>query len=936
MASAPPLPPGFELETAPPAPAPLRPLIPRTPPPQTPAQATIDQGRAAAAPYDPIRAAADARKAAAEAQAAEDAHARRGMTAEQQNALQSQYNSLGLLENGINEVDQLYQQNYRGRRTTLGGYLPNIVNPTARQFEAASNRLMSAIASAQGLSAQQQNTPTELRIRFGPMVPNATDDDATIEDKIRALRDLLNTQRRTLSQQLGYQERPGGQERDIVATNVANAGLGGAEPVISPDGSPPPDPNQVQPGESMGQVGNLPPLTDVERSNAAGNNELGAGGNAELSDADRANSDHIAGVATSLARQGATADQIDAFFARMGLQPLTAEGRAMLDTYRRQGRTREFPGFSPNYNVRQKTPQEIGAEILGGNNGAGGAAVANALDSASFGLPNLFSESYRRRLADVREAHPVASTAGALVGALLAPGGPRPGMGLLEQSGRSAAQGFTYGLGESGGDPESALVGGTIGGLAPGAFNLAGRGVRGAYRGLTGRGATALANPGAVAAEELNIPLMPGDVGGPFTRRATSVGAQLPFSTNRITRAYEATETAAQAARDRVAATVAGEGRDVLGIEAGGQAATQGALAYRSGSRMAVNRAYDRAQELAGETRITPTRAIETLDRNIAELNEVPGGAPAALTNLRQTLQGDFSVAGLRGLRTQLRDEFQNQGLRGSDIERRAMQVVDAVGEDISTGLTQAGRADAAAAYRTADEMHRARVDLIDSTLMPIIGRRGEKSGEQVVRALQQASQGNSQRLERFIGALPPEEAGDVRATLISQMGRATNGQQNAATDAFSLGTFLTNYSAMTPSARRTVFGREGTKAMNQLAEVANLRRQAGQYANRSNTGAIMGSLFTWGPGMLTAVGSQQAMARLLTSPRLVRFLANMPREPGQVRQYVGRLGEIARTNPAMSQEVLGLRQALLNAVNDNAVAFGRAAASPDEGPDHE
>lgn len=930
MASAPPLPPGFELETAPAPRGPIQPIIPRTPPPQTAPQRAIDEGRAAAAPYDPIRAAADARKAAADAQAAEDAHRRHGLTAEQQNALQSQYNSLDLLERGISDVDALYQRDFRGRRTTIGGLLPGMVAPSNSAFNTAADSLMSAIAAAQGLTAQQQNTPAELRIRFGPMIPTSTDTDEVIEQKLGRLRDLLGTQRRTLAQQLGLREHPGDVEQANAGAVAAGAPIGAAG-VVTPangpttPGAPPSGMTAANPGE--GPRAQFIPGQGQELSQGT------TPGERYTTEEDRRLFEGLA----PLIQNGQSREQMQAWLSQNypGAQ-ITDEQWQQIDDARRNHRDmRIVPGAS---GVRSAV-EAVARTVLHSPFGEGGDAfIANAADSASLGAPGLFSEEYRNRLGDIRTRNPGASLAGALVGGLVAPGGPRPGMSLGETMLHTGGQGGVYGLNSTGGSPEGAATGFTLGALAPAAFRLGGAGVRGAYRGLGGGRGGAEALPGAMAAQELNIPLMPGDVGGPFTRRATSVGAQLPFSTGRITRAYEATETAAQAARDRVASTVAGEGREVLGAEAAGQAATRGALEYRSGSRMAVGRAYDRAQELAGDARITPTRAIEALDRNIAELNEVPGGAPAALADLRQKLQGNFSVSGLRGLRTQLRDDFASQGLRGSDLERRAMQVVDAVTEDINTGLTQAGRADAAAAYRAADEMHRARVDTIDSVLMPIIGRRGEKSGEQVVRALQQASQGNSQRLERFISALPPEESSDVRATLIGQMGRATNGQQNAATDAFSLSTFLTNYSAMTPSARRTVFGREGTKALNQLAEVANLRRQAGRFANSSQSGAIMGSLFTWGPGILTAIGSQQAMAKLLTSPRLVRFLANMPREPGRVRQYIGRLNVMARTetNPVLAQQFRGFADALNRAANDNVPLAAAANPSDQEGQNNE
>src|SRR5690606_13235399 len=118
------------------------------------------------------------------------------------------------------------------------------------------------------------------------------------------------------------------------------------------------------------------------------------------------------------------------------------------------------------------------------------------------------------------------------------------------------------------------------------------------------------------------------------------------------------------------------------------------------------------------------------------------------------------------------------------------------------TSLVNAGRGDAAQAYRMADRFWRERVDEIDRTLAPIIGKDGAKSAEQAFQAVERMTRtqgGNAQRLARLMSSLPDEEAAMVRATIIGRLGNARSGAQNAAGDAFSPQTFLTNWNDMSP-----------------------------------------------------------------------------------------------------------------------------------------
>jgi hypothetical protein len=506
-------------------------------------------------------------------------------------------------------------------------------------------------------------------------------------------------------------------------------------------------------------------------------------------------------------------------------------------------------------------------------------------------------------------------------------------------------------------------IGGTIEQASPTPDDLTGRGVRfasqlfGGAASLPRRATNALADtvvgavpmrPAANAlagrvsvmddANALQIPMMPADMGGPTTRVLTAAMAQTPAGAAPIVNAANRTVDAGGRALGRMARRA---GTPTTAEEAG-EAATSGALRYRNTSRTEATQLYDRAAELAQGVRVVPQRAIQSLQRNISELSENPAGDEALgyLTTLRARIMGmteGVTVAGIRGMRTQLRDRFYTAGLRGTDIERRVMGVVDDASDDVAEALTNAGRAEAAEVYRAADAAWAARADTLDNFLMPIIGRRGEKSGEDVFRALRSASSGNGVRLRRFMNALPEEDAGTVRATLINALGRSTSGRQNAAGDAFSLDTFLTRWNDLGPTARRVLFTGENRQAIQQLANVAEHTKAAGAYANRSRTGGVVmtGATASSGLGGLPLLGTvlagQYIGGALLASPRVAQVLAKIStaRTPRQARAAIAELSSAATRNPALATEIGRLQQRLMEAFATSPAT--RAAAEQDE-----
>lgn len=493
-----------------------------------------------------------------------------------------------------------------------------------------------------------------------------------------------------------------------------------------------------------------------------------------------------------------------------------------------------------------------------------------------------------------------------------------------------AAYGGGYGEGSAEGGPSERLKGGVIGGLegAAGGALLGGLGVRSAQKAAVPVAPTQ-GQETLAAMDRLGITPFAPDVAGPTTRRITAAVAQTPGGAKQIIDAAGRVTGEAQTARDAIAGAVGA----ALNPSEAGETALAGAKQYIARTSAQGNAMYRAAETAANGTRVAPTEALATLDQHIADLSQTPGGADGLdrLQGLRDALAtGDHTVQGIRNMRTAIRDQFANDGLRGSDIERRANQVVDAANQDVVNGLNAAGNGNAATLYANADKFWRERLNTIDNTLAPIIGKKGDRSGEQVFAALQSNLKGNGARLDKFVSSLPSQEQQDVRASIIGRLGVASSGAQNAEGNAFSLPTFLNHWNNISESSKARLFGVETRSALNDLATVAQGAKEAQRYANHSNTGGVIGMLATGASGALglktlgLSIALPYAGGKLLANPTFARWLARAPKTALSNASYMERLGRIARSEPAIASEVLGFQRRLNDAL---ASSSNRAAA---------
>lgn len=649
------------------------------------------------------------------------------------------------------------------------------------------------------------------------------------------------------------------------------------------------------------------------------------------------------------ANPNATADQLRTFSKAMGWDVVNADD---IVKARDQG-----GGVAPASSGIVRPPNISDARGEGGAMEGADAFVRGAADTLSLGFSDelaaagdtLFNggtmdDNLRRQRAIARydaEYSPWLRGGGQLAGGLAFPIG-RGATTVGELAGVGGMTGAGYGFG-SGETMKDRFTGAAMGGAAGAALG-AGFGKLGEIwknkrppSGPGGGGAADAARDVGEAATDLGIDILPADAGGPFTRAMTTVARSTPGGVVPITKAAQRSQ---QQAGGALAGIAAREGSVAPDLESMGNAVREGALKFRSGSRASIGRIYDRAAQEAGDARIAPKAALEALDANIAELSQVPGGADglAVLQGLRDDLaqRGTITVNGIRGMRTQLRQKFAKDNLRGSDLERRVMGVIDAASDDLASSLEAQGKAAAAKTYREADRQYAERIKTLDDVIMPIIGKKGEKSGEQIATAINAAAKGNNARLSKLFETLPEEEAGVARATMIDNMGKAGPGAQNAAGDEFSFNAFLTNWNKLGASAKNAIFRGENREAIDKLALIAERSKAAAKYQNYSNTGlAVLGaatgstaiaSMFTLGK----VLAAQYAAGRLLASPKVAKALLGIAqaKNPEAVATRISNLSGLAAREPVLSAEITQLQQKLMQAMNDNGVS--RAVASPE------
>lgn len=426
---------------------------------------------AAKTPYAPQMAAAEATKAQTDAEASKIAleKARReaalpvaGVTGQRN------------LQRAIDDIKRQFAAG-PGRTSGIGGLMDYLPTTENQQFDAAGNAVRGFVGPALGLTGGQLNTEKEQQRAVGPYIPQSTDRDAVILDKIRRLQGLADAMAPK-----GAVTSPADQKRQ---NDPAAATIGSTPP---PSGGNPQGPEGYDVAGVAGGVGGPKGGGGGGFSDAAG-----------LAMAQKLSKAYTAGAGVS---------DLNKLLRDNGYQEFTDP--ASIAQINKRGPLNFAP---PQVDDRRST---LGRAIGENANSAVGAYAVNAADALTAGNLDSLAGGQTALAQDyISKANPSAALLGSVTGGALAAGGAELGLARAGLSAGRAAlagdalYGGAYGAGSSDDNRLTGALAGAVGGAVGG---VGGRAVAsGAGRLLRG-----VDNPNVAALRQAKIPVTVGQTLG--------------------------------------------------------------------------------------------------------------------------------------------------------------------------------------------------------------------------------------------------------------------------------------------------------------------------------------------------------------------------------------------------------------------------------------
>lgn len=471
----------------------------------------------------------------------------------------------------------------------------------------------------------------------------------------------------------------------------------------------------------------------------------------------------------------------------------------------------------------------------------------------------------------------------------------------------SSATGATAGgvVRENGGSPTSQFVATLLGGFAPGGATSASSGLaKMMFRGgEQGRKAVeqAIDDFASIGA----TPSIGQATGNWRTQGMESLLSGGPTSAGAMVRFAEGQADAMGAGMGRRADQLSRRSS----AENAGRAIQSGAEAFVGNTKATKRALYWQADQFIPAN--TPVGLPNTWQTIVDLTTPLPGAAATTnamvnsrIANLRQTLEQDLAAHGgqitydaLKRIRTNIGEAISDYSLSPDTPTREYKALYAALSRDMEEAARAQGPAAVEAAKR-ANNYTRAVADRLE-----LVDRAVQKAGgpEKVFHAAMSGTQDGATTLRAVMQSLPAEGQKAVTAAVIKRMGLATPGNQGAAGETFSAGTFLTNWNRISPEARRALFDRYGpafSENMDKIARVAErIKTGSKVYANPSGTshkaaaytywtglaGSLAATPFT-GPIPLIIMVSggltSRALASFFTNPKAVAWLSRNASKP--------------------------------------------------------
>ncbi|MGJ4804444.1 hypothetical protein [Luteimonas sp. SDU82] len=530
--------------------------------------------------------------------------------------------------------------------------------------------------------------------------------------------------------------------------------------------------------------------------------------------------------------------------------------------------------------------------------------------------------------AALNAARPLVPTVANRVGQLL---GAQPGLQAASAATGASAASMSR---EGGGNRWQQLAAGLIGGMAPGAAGLVTPFVR--SQGTVPAAAQALTRVAVRGRDAGHVRDAIGDFAAsgatPSVGQATgsrpaqaleTLVGNVPGGAGRMER-FGRQQTQAVAQRmDDIAAGLSPRGGSATPQQTGRTIVQgiEGPGGYMARFRTLSNRLYGELdQQIPQGTKVPASNAAAYLSRQaspIAGANATSAMlANPKLASIRQALEADINAGNgqlpyqaLASVRSRVGEMISEAGLLPDIPTRQLRGLYGALSQDMRAAAQAAGPA-AEKAFTRANNHFKygtARLERIEHVI--------DKSGgpEKVYAAAFGGINQGATTLRSVMQSLDKAAQRELTASFIRRMGRASSSQQNAAGDAFSMETFLTNWDKVSPEARRALFDRHGatfSHNMDRIARMAERVREGSRvFRNTSGTTRQAALMQTGGTGLLSAqqaimgnvgaavltiaasAGSAIAanrMARLLTNPKAVAWLASNTTKP--VGELLGQL----------------------------------------------
>jgi len=255
------------------------------------------------------------------------------------------------------------------------------------------------------------------------------------------------------------------------------------------------------------------------------------------------------------------------------------------------------------------------------------------------------------------------------------------------------------------------------------------------------------------------------------------------------------------------------------------------------------------------------------------------------------SVDGTLPYGALKVIRSRIGEKLTDSDLP-TDIGRADLKrLYGAISEDMKEAALNAG---AENTFNRANSFWKAGLNRVDDFLEPLAKK---VEPEQIFLNATKGREGAT-KIRAVMKGLKPQERELVAATVLKRLGKATGSAQDDVGEVFSTETFLTNWNKMSNQARSALFGgsKKLTQYANNLDKIAKttsvIREGSKALANPSGTSSQFANFFTAGlaaggvvnPQFLALAGTvfvgNNAMARLMTNPNFVKFLADSTRFP--------------------------------------------------------